>query len=161
MEALTKYWCFYFVVTPDANDVGIRDLQDALELVARYREWVPNLKEVSPERRTTQNNTNNQIASRAFRRVLAARIVIFQLFLQVAKQVDGCIQEKHKRIWLLFQLFNPIDPQDGGLHPFIRIINKLRKASDDALDKLINRLSEFIDKEIPRSPLILGLDEAQ
>ena len=31
MEALTKYWGFYFVATPDVNGVGIRDLRDALQ----------------------------------------------------------------------------------------------------------------------------------
>ncbi len=64
MEALTKYWGFYLVATPDANDVGLRDLRDALELVARYREWVPDLKQVPEERRATQNEFNNQIASK-------------------------------------------------------------------------------------------------
>ena len=160
MEALTNYWGFYLVAAPDANGVGVRDLHDALELVARYREWVSDLKQVPLEKRATQDTVNNQIASRAFRRVLAARIVIFQLFLQVAIQVDGCLQEKHKRIWLLFQLFDP-DPDGGGFHPFIQIINKLRNASDDALDALINRLSDIIQKYFPCSRLILGLDEAQ
>ena len=160
MEALTIFWGFYFVATPDANDVGIRDLQDALGLVARHREWVPDLKQVPASNRATQNEVNNLIASRAFRRVLAARIVVFQFFLQVAIQVDGCLQEKHKRIWLLFQLFNP-DPQCGDLHPFIQIINKLRNASDDALDALIYRLSDIMRKYFPRSRVILGLDETQ
>ena len=115
-----------------------------------------NLKEVPLEKRAAQNGVNNYIVSRALRRVLAARIVVFQHFLQVARQVDGGLQEKHKRIWLLFQLFDQLDCQCGGSHPFIRIINKLRRASNDALDELISRLSGIIDKEFPRSRLILG-----
>ena len=161
MEALTIYWGFYLVATPDVNGVGIRDLHDALDLVAAYRQWVPDLRALAPEECTAQNNINNQIASRAFRRVLAARIVVFQLFLQVAIQIDGCLQEKHKRIWLLFQLFDQLHSQGGGLHPFIQIINKLRNASDDALDSLINRLNGIIDDYFPCSRLILAIDEAQ
>ena len=158
MEVLTKYWGFYFVATPDSNGVGIRDLQDALQLVASYLEWVPDLNKVPPEKRTAQNDVNKRIAYRAFQRVLAARIVVFQLFLEVAVRIDGCLQEKHKRIWLLFQLF---DPQGGDLHPFIQIINKLRHASDDALYELVSRLDRIIDEFFPFSRLILGLDEAQ
>ncbi|KAF8338586.1 hypothetical protein F5887DRAFT_1236729 [Amanita rubescens] len=161
MVALTKYWGFYLVATPDANGVGIRDLHDALELVARYREWVPDLRALAPEKRTNQNSINNQIAYRAFRRVLAARIVVFELFLQVATQINGALQAKHKRIWLLFQLFDQLNPQGGGSHPFIQIINKLRNASDDALDALVNRLDVIIKKYFPHSRPILGLDEAQ
>ncbi|KAF8341836.1 hypothetical protein F5887DRAFT_1062436 [Amanita rubescens] len=161
MEALTKYWGFYLVATPDANGVGIRDLHDALELVTRYREWVPDLRALASEKRTNQNSINNQIAYRAFRRVLAARIVVFELFLQVATQIDGALQAKHKRIWLSFQLFDQLNPQGGGSHPFIQIINKLRNASDDALDALVNRLDVIIKKYFPHSRPILGLDEAQ
>ncbi|KAF8326242.1 hypothetical protein F5887DRAFT_1144981 [Amanita rubescens] len=161
MEALTKYWGFYLVATPDANGVGIRDLHDALELVANYQEWVPDLRPLAPEERTVQNGINNQIAYRAFRRVLAARIVVFELFLQVATQIDGSLQAKHKRIWLLFQLFDRLNPQRIGSHPFIQIINKLRNASNDALDALVNRLDVIIKKYSLHSELILGLDEAQ
>lgn len=161
MEALTVFWGFYVVTTRDANGVGIRDLQDALELIGRYRQWVPDLHQVPADNRAAQDAINNQIASRAFRRVLAARIVVFELFLQVAIQVDGCLQEKHKRIWLLFQLFDQLDPRGGALHPFTYIINKLRNASDDALDKLIVRLSNIVTTYFPYSRLILGLDEAQ
>lgn len=161
MEALTIHWGFYLVTTPDVNGVGIRDLHDALDLVARYRQWVPNLGALAPEERTTQNNINNQIAFRAFRRVLAARIVVFQFFLRVAIKIDGCLQEKHKRIWLLFQLFDQPNRQSGGSHPFIQIINVLRNASDDALDNLINRLDGIINDYFPCSRLILAIDEAQ
>ena len=161
MEALTVYWGFYLVATPDVNGVGIRDLHDALDLVAEYRQWDPNLRPLTPEERIAQDEINRQIASRAFRRVLAARIVVFQFFLQVAIQIDGHLQEKHKRIWLLFQLFDQLHPQGGGSHPFIQIINKLRHASDDALDNLINRIDGIINDYFPCSRLILAIDEAQ
>jgi len=32
----TKYWGFYMVAVPDANGVGVRDFQDALDDFALY-----------------------------------------------------------------------------------------------------------------------------
>jgi hypothetical protein len=72
--------------------------------VAQYSEWRSDLEEVDPGERARQEQVNSWIASKHLRKVLAARIVVFQLFLQLAIQVDGRLQEKHKRIWLLFQL---------------------------------------------------------
>ena len=54
-----------------------------------------------------------------------------------------------------------VRPHGGNLHPFIRIIDKLRCALDEALNVLIDRLDDIIDEYLPRSRLILGLDEAQ
>ena len=47
-----------------------------------------------------------QITSKQLKRVLAAWIIVFKLFLQLVIQVNasGKLQEKHKHIWLLFQL---------------------------------------------------------
>jgi hypothetical protein len=143
------------------NRVGIPDLRNALDLVANYREWVSDLRGLSPEKHVAQNAINSQIASRVFHRVLAARIVVFKFFLQVAIQVDGGLQEKHKRIWLLFQLPDILNPHGGSFHPFLRIIDKIRGASDDALDTLIGGFNSIIDEYIPGSRFILGLDEAQ
>lgn len=161
MEGLIKYWGFYLVAVPDVNGVGIRDLRNALDLVANYRGWVSDLHWVSPGQRAAQNDINSQIASRVFHRVLAARIVVFRFFLQVVIQVDGNLQEKHKRIWLLFQLFDFLSPHGGSFHPFIRILDKLRGTSDESLNTLICGFNSIIDEYIPGSRFILALDEAQ
>ncbi|KAF8343670.1 hypothetical protein F5887DRAFT_1134740 [Amanita rubescens] len=160
MEGLTKYWGFYIVAASDTNGVGIRDIPDALELATRDRRWVSNLRGISPKERVAQNQVNSEIASRVFRSVLAARIVVFQFFLQLVIQVDGCLQEKHKRIWLLFQLSNRLNPHGGSWHPFIRIISELRCASDEALNILIDRLNNIITTYLQHSRPILALDDA-
>ncbi|KAF8224450.1 hypothetical protein L208DRAFT_1461528 [Tricholoma matsutake] len=107
MEGLTKYWGFYLVAIPDANGVGIRDLQDALEGITDYQEWMSDLSDLP--------------SGQWLWKVLAARVVIFQLFLQLTIVVDGKLQEKHKRIWLLFQLSDQLY-RGGILHPFVHII---------------------------------------
>ena len=162
LEGLTKYWGFYLVATPDVTGVGVRDLRDASDEVAEYHsEWVSDLEKVDIRERAAQEKVNCRIASKHLRKVLAARVVVFQLFLQLAIQVDGTLQEKHKRIWLLFQLSDKLVPFTGS-HPFVRIIRKcLRHASSDALDALVERLDDIRHEYLQHSPFILGLDEAQ
>src|SRR5258708_4517081 len=129
MEGLTKYWGFYFVTIPDPNGVGVRDLHVTLERVSGYEEWTADIRSLPPLERARQSEINSLIASKHLRKLLAARIVVFQLFLELAIEVDGKILEKHKRIWLLFQLSDRL----GGLHghPFVQIITKpLLHASD-------------------------------
>jgi len=121
LEGFTKYWGFYFVAAKDANGVGVRDLQDALDDMAEYLDWRSDLERVDRGAQAGQEKHNSRIASKNLRKVLAARIVVFQLFLQLAVQVDGALQEKHKRIWLLFQLSDQVVPF-GGSHPFVRIL---------------------------------------
>ncbi|KAM6498794.1 hypothetical protein JOM56_006742 [Amanita muscaria] len=162
LEGLTKYWGFYLVTVPDANGVGIRDLQDVLAEVIENRDWISDLSPLSSEKRTVQSELNSLIASKPLKKVLAARIVVFELFLELAIQVDGELQEKHKRIWLLFQLFDQLDSQGGTLHPFVRIIRHcLPHASAEALDILIGRLGTIRARYLPPSRFIVGLDEAQ
>ena len=151
MEGLTKYWGFYLVAIPDVNGVGIRDLQDALEDVADNSEWTSDLRPLPSGKRVPQNDLNSLIASKHLRKV----------FLQLAIVVDGKLQEKHKRIWLLFQLYDQ-PPRGGILHPFVQIIKKcLRHASNEALVTLIERLTGIREKYLPQSHFIVVLDEAQ
>jgi hypothetical protein len=133
LEGLTKYWGFYLVASPDVNRVGISDLPDALVKIAREPQWVSDLRGVSSNNRAAQNDLNRRIASKELQRVLAARIVVFKLFLQLAIKVDGKLLEKHKRIWLLFQLSDQLGPKRIR-HPFLRIMKDcLRDASAKAL----------------------------
>lgn len=162
LESLTKYWGFYIVVTPDVNGVGVRDLHDILDDVATYREWVSDISQMPPGQQANQNEVNNWIAFNTLQKVLAARIMVFQLFLQCAIQLDGNLQEKHKHIWLLFQLSDQLGPYIGTLHPFVRIVRKcLRRASTEALDILVERLNDIRETYLPQQHFIVGLDEAQ
>ena len=160
LEGLTKYWGFYFVATPDINGVGNCDLRDALDAIADYSEWESDLERLNPKERVTQQKVNRQIASRHLRRALAARVVVFELFLQVAKEVDGSLQEKHKRIWLLFQISDNLVPSARNFHPFVRIMC-LKCASSEALDDLLDRFGDILRDYLSNSHFIVGLDEAQ
>jgi hypothetical protein len=162
LEGLTKYWGFYLVAAPDVSGVGIRDLKDAFDEIAEHPEWETDLKTVDIGERAAQDKVNSRIASKHLRKVLAARVVVFQLFLQLATKVHGTLQEKHKRIWLLFQLSDELVPFSGNLHPFVRIIRKcLHRAPNEAINELVERLNDIRHEYLPQSHFILGLDEAQ
>jgi hypothetical protein len=161
LEGLTKYWGFYLVAAPDANGVGVRDLREVLRDLPRYTGWVSDLENVSTEERDTRQAVNSEIVSRHLRKVLAARIVVFDLFLELAKEVDEKFQEKHKRIWLFFQLSDGVIPYSGNWHPFLRIISCLRHAGDELLDGLIRRLDTICRDDLLDSHFILGVDETQ
>jgi hypothetical protein len=159
LEGLTEYWGFYLVAVWAVNGVGIRDLHDTLVEVDQYEEWMSNPCLLPPKQRASQNKVNSLIASKHLQKVLAARIVVFWLFLELVILVNGNLQEKHKHIWLLFQLS---DGLDGALHPFVQIIrNCLHHALHDALDILVGCLNDIHNNCLPESHFIVGLDEAQ
>src|ERR1700733_12936711 len=128
LEGLARYWGFYFVAIPDINGVGVRDLRDALDNVTQYSEWVSDLNLIKYEERAAQQEVNRWIVSKHLRRVLAARVIVFELFLQLAMEAHGSLQEKHKRIWLFFQLSDNLDPSSRETHPFVRIMRCLSRA---------------------------------
>ena len=160
LEGLTKYWGFYFVAVPDINRVGIPDLEQSLKKIAEDPRWVSDLRGLSPDKRAGQNDLNRRIARKELRKILAARIVVFKLFLQLAIKVDGELLEKHKRIWLLFQSAW-LSPEETP-HPFRQVMEGcLRNASPEALDILVFRLHHIRRQYLPGARFILGLDEAQ
>ena len=116
------------------------------------------LEKVGVAERAAQENINSQITSKHLRKVLAARVV----FLQLAIQADGILQEKHKRIWLLFQLSDTPIRFSTKPHPFVWIINRcLGHASSTALDALVVRFGGIRCKHLQSSRFILGRGEAQ
>ena len=87
--------------------------------------------------------------------------MVFELFLQLAVARDRSILPEHRRIWLLFQLCNPL-PGFETPHPFITMGRCLDRASDRALTFLINDFERVHRRYLPRSSkFFITLDEAQ
>jgi hypothetical protein len=161
LECLTKKWGFYLVVARDLNGVGVGDLLDAIDGASKCPEWVMDLGTLPPANWVGQSEVNSRIATRYIKKVLAARVVVFEVFLALVIQVDGSLQERHKRIWLLFQLFDNIDPHTKHLHPFKLIMDCLDHASPEYLDRLVERLDAICRRHLPGENFIVELDEAQ
>ena len=159
LEGFTKHWGFYFVAAQDINRVGIPDLADALDEMGQDLQWVSDLRFVSADARARQNDLNSRIARKQLQKILAARTVVFKLFLQLAIKVDGELLEKHKRIWLLFQ------SQLGSVrtpHPVLTIADDcLLNASPQALRILVRRIHGIRREYFPGSNFFIGLDDAQ
>ena len=152
------YWGFYFAVLPDGHSVGARDLEYALAEVASDPRWTEDLRAPhDPGERVGKSKTNCLITSMPLKKVLAAWIVVFQLFLELVIELDGKLEERHKRAWLFFQLSNPqANPSD--LHPFVQIMKScLHQASTNALDRLIDRFAPIHQRYIPCMHFIVVL----
>ena len=159
LELLITYWGFYFVAIPDVNGVGIEDLREVLLELTLNPSWVADLQE-NPENRVNQNRINIGIASLPLKRALAARIAVFELFIELAVKADGKLLEKHKHSWLLFQVAYHLDQVP---HPIVRIMkNCFGEASNRALDAWIARLGHIRTTHKPSmDDFIIGLDESQ
>jgi hypothetical protein len=155
------YWGFYFVAAPNGN-IGIRDLHDVLAELRQNGDWERDISVIhDDDGRARKSDSNSRIATRALKKVLAARIVAFELFLEAVIKVDKKLEEKHKRSWLLFQLSNP-RANTSVSHPVVQIMDDcIRQASNDALDELIRRLDVIREKYFSRKHFIVAVDEAQ
>jgi hypothetical protein len=75
LEGLMKYWGFYLAAIPDVAGVGVRDLHNFLNELHVNVEWESDLANTDEGTRYAQEEVNSQIASRHFRKLLAARIL--------------------------------------------------------------------------------------
>ena len=160
LEGLTKSWGLYFVAARDNNGVGVNDLEAAMGNIGRYQDWTEDISSYVGPARDDRNKSNIYISNRAIRKVLAARLVVFRLFLQLAKARDGHVGPKHQRLWLLFQLSNPL-PGFETPHPFVMMNECLNRASDGALRTLIQDFERIRLEYFPETRFTIALDEAQ
>ena len=139
-------------------------MKDAILSVRDHPNWTVDLQKHTPQERATFQTINQDIATQVFMKVLAARVVVFEQFLELAIQMDGHLQQKHKHAWLMFQLSDLLDPNDRNSHPFDKInITCLGGAAPDALRTLVRlRLGTIRTKYFHRDPrFFFVLDEAQ
>ncbi len=161
LEGLIKHWGLYFVAARDENEVGVDDLENALTDIGYYEDWTDDLRSFEGPAQLEREKSNIHISNRAVKKVLAARLVVFELFLHLAEARDCIILPEHRRVWLLFQLCNPL-PGFGTPHPFITMKMCLDRASDRALTLLINDFARVHRRYLPRSSnFFITLDEAQ
>ncbi|KAG8806438.1 hypothetical protein FRC17_004991 [Serendipita sp. 399] len=101
LEGLCHHWGFYFTVNNQPDEVGSRD-------ISRMLQTMRGLLPVAGSRNRFETVENNrEILSRHFLPVLYIRVLALRLFLKHVSQMEGGIQEEHKRRWLLLQLASP------------------------------------------------------
>ncbi|KAK6971483.1 hypothetical protein R3P38DRAFT_721836 [Favolaschia claudopus] len=97
-EGLCHNWGLYFTVTsPWVRDLGSQDITSVIETLTSSLEEVP-LSVHSPR----QLEKNHTIAERCISRALLARLLVFRIFIETAK--ESGLTEDHKKRWLMLQL---------------------------------------------------------
>lgn len=165
LEGLTAHWGFYFSTTPGPGHIGVTDLSHTMDLIRQHPEWKTDLSSVPLEQRRCQHWKNHKIAMYHLMKLLIARMLVFEVFLQETIWLDRKLEDKHCRFWLLFQLFEgwpgAAVPADQTQHPFLRILESLQQLSQEDLGLLISRMSHIRSTYLaPNSRFIIGLDEA-
>jgi hypothetical protein len=151
------------VATVDTNHVGVGDMKAAISAVSNYPDWTEDLRNCAADQRAAREASNRRITTKVLMKVLAARMIVFELFLELAVKMDGQLQEKHTHAWLMFQISNVLNRSNPDQHPFIQVNNEcLGGASPEALVALVGRLRSIRTKYFPSAAhFFLVVDEAQ
>jgi hypothetical protein len=165
-EGLCKNWGFYFVAKPDTSGLGVSDLQEMIQKMGSDPNWIPNvLKSDDPQVALEGNESNEKIAFNLLYRVLVARWLVLQTFIEVAKeQYNGDVPDDLKYAWLLFQILQ--FPHINGIHVLEAFTSQALKGASTWLltDLLVelgpsNVLGSAFDNNLHQFYYVL--DEAQ
>lgn len=160
-EGLCRHWGFYFVVAQGVDGMGARDLETMIDIMSRTSDWTPDIFNC-PDRKGARHKNDN-IAYNRISKVLLARWVVFEVFIEVSKHVyGGVLHNGAQRDWLLFQIHPAI--QVNGMDPFLACItNCLQNVDSDLLETLRVELSPSVlgPAFSSQSTFFYVLDEAQ
>ncbi|KAJ7487284.1 hypothetical protein B0H11DRAFT_2409977 [Mycena galericulata] len=108
-EGLLREWGLYFTFNEyDITEPGSRDLHTALIGLRDDSYFVPNLPHPSSSEFSWALNRNHRRASCYFGEALLARLFIFQMFLEIIRDLGRT--EEQKYLWLLLQLRVKVEP---------------------------------------------------
>ena len=188
MEGLCENWGFYFTSLVDSSLLGSSDVQNSIQT---HVPDSPSFRRVLPLSSSPAYEvalkTNREIASRIFRQIFLARLMVFNLFadsmgnhIKENPELDDVDPHIYKARWLLLQL------QPSFVHPqvwdvFDELSCKLSGASDSFINTTTKTLLSTIRSnlslavqpgnpttvlqlstaETAQTPLFCVLDEAQ
>ncbi|KAJ6486252.1 hypothetical protein C8R47DRAFT_1047888 [Mycena vitilis] len=165
-EGLCLNWGLYFTVRVDSGYLGADDIAYALENRFKHSEGFSQTPDEEPEitdiPQTMENNLEHSF--RVLSTLLLARLLIFQLFLEIAN--TSGLTEEHKKRWLMMQLspelLNPRSDGAFGFSALEELPKILAKQDQDYLRENIadalRKIRSLLGKD---SPLFFVLDEAQ
>ena len=188
LEGLCENWGFYFTSLVDSSLLGSSDVQNSIQThvpdSSSFRRVLPLSSSSGYE---AALKTNREIASRIFRQIFLARLMIFNLFagtmnnyIKAKLKLDDIDRRVYKARWLLLQL------QPSFVHPqiwdvFDELSCKLSSASDSFINTTTKMLLSTVRSnlslaaqpgdsitalqmsttETAQTPLFCVLDEAQ
>ncbi|KAJ6472328.1 hypothetical protein C8R47DRAFT_727063 [Mycena vitilis] len=154
-EGLCQNWGFYFPAAMDSSSLGSVDLDRTLHNELNNAIKTPHFQEIADK--------NIQSARRLFRQLLLSRMLVFDLFAQLA--FEAGVSDRHKKLWLIAQLRQRA-LADGAFGDafdklFFELQNTARVASgyvDDYISHLFNNLRRLFGDAFH---LFIVIDEAQ
>ncbi|KAF8808854.1 hypothetical protein BYT27DRAFT_7285678 [Phlegmacium glaucopus] len=188
LEGLCENWGFYFTSCIDSSLLGSSDVYNSIRAnVPHSSGFRRNLPSPSSPAYEAALKTNREIASRIFRQIFLARLMIFNLFAETMSnyikanpQLDDIGPQIYKARWLLLQL-QPSFVHSQVWDVFDQLSSKLSGASDSyinmttktLLSTVRSNLSSAVEPgdptadlqmstaETAQTPLFCVLDEAQ
>ncbi|KAG6908568.1 hypothetical protein DXG01_004126 [Tephrocybe rancida] len=164
LEGLCHSWGFYFTSFVDSSLLGSSDVQNSI------RQYVPDstgfestLPLAGYESALTKNR---RIASQVFSQLFLARLLVFNQFVDVMKELGSSEDTTvYKHRWLLLQL-QPRLVHSKVWDIFDDITRKLSNASESYINtttqKLLGRVRQLcVDTNAQQTPIFCVLDEAQ
>ncbi|RDB22393.1 hypothetical protein Hypma_010467 [Hypsizygus marmoreus] len=183
LEGLCENWGFYFTSLVDSSLLGSSDVQNSIRsYVPDSPEFRPNLPAVGSPQYDSALSANRHQAGRIFSQVFLARLLVFDLFVDVMNQLrerDDPQVMLCKQRWLLLQL------QPSLLHPriwdvFDHLTTKLSHATNAYINTTTKTLLALVRQKcidtapsptcgastiktpsMNQTPLFCVLDEAQ
>ncbi|KAJ7651517.1 hypothetical protein DFH06DRAFT_1134771 [Mycena polygramma] len=165
-EGLCLNWGLYFTVRVDSGYLGSDDIAYAIENRFKNSEGFWQFPDEEPEitdiPQTMENNLEHSF--RVLSTLLLARLLIFQLFLEIAS--TSGLTEEHKKRWLMMQLSPELlNPRSDGAFGFsaLEALPKILAKQDQTylrenIADALRKIRKFLGKD---SPLFFVLDEAQ
>ncbi|KAJ7108407.1 hypothetical protein C8R43DRAFT_1162224 [Mycena crocata] len=155
-EGLCREWGLYFTAVKDTSRLGSRDISETVDALPQHDNFSSTLPTQSEEL-SEQLKINHLEAHRHFSHALLSRLLVFRMFLDIAKEAG--LTEEHKNRWLLLQLAPAL-----GLYR--DIFNTLTKTlwespTRDTQENISNGITSIQDILGPEWHLFLVLDEAQ
>ncbi|PVF95648.1 hypothetical protein CPB86DRAFT_710796 [Serendipita vermifera] len=153
LEGLCDNWGFYFTARRDPDKIGSSDVETSIEYLGIK------LTPLKGENWEASLAKNRETAHQSSLLLLYVRMVIFRIFLQCAKKLDGEIKRKHKKSWLLIQIapWRLMDRTDI----FRETLFALGRPSLEDLNHQVHNEHKLVRKLIKKEPIFFVLDEAQ
>ncbi|KAJ7512372.1 hypothetical protein B0H11DRAFT_479554 [Mycena galericulata] len=163
LEGLCLHWGFYFASLVDSTRLGSYDIENTIHsYLPNSPGFVEDLSTTGLTEELFALNQNRIIAQKRFTEVLLARIIIFQLFVEVIKNRTDIAEPK--KLWLLLQL-RPLDLGFSGGDCFDKLTSTLRNSPPHfVVSQIIERLQEirqWSHRDYSSPALFIVLDEAQ
>jgi hypothetical protein len=172
LEALCRWWGFYFVTSRDKSGLGSRDMDvliQGLDHDEVYSSAIAHMEQ--PSHYQWAIDYMRDATHRRLAQILLARFLLLDLLVQEARQTPGGLQDKeHRQLWVYLQVYPGLFDRSRTMlleDLFADLAELLMNVSLQELTKKAKELRRKLGDLLPkvrsgnRAPFFSVLDEAQ